>query len=188
VSDYGFTLAVCAEMVFTDLPFLERVEIIRDLGFAVELWDWTQKDLDALAATEARVTSMTGYVEGDLIDPAGADALVRTARQSIEASRTLGAPNLNLHGTGLDARGLPVKPIAIVTGEMWLAAEKTLARIAALGRERGRGVLSGEPEPADRPPGHAVRPRGRDAHPRRFGRQPAPADEPGSVPRPDRRR
>ena len=137
MSDYGFTLAVCAEMVFTDLPFLERVEIIRDLGFAVELWDWTQKDLDGLAATGARVTSMTGYVEGDLIDPAGADALVRTARQSIQASRTLGAPNLNLHGTGLDARGLPVKPIAIVTGEMWLAAEKTLARIAALGESEG---------------------------------------------------
>jgi hydroxypyruvate isomerase len=137
MSTHGFTLAVCAEMVFTDRPFLERVELIRDLGFAVEFWDWTGKDLAALAATEAHVTSMTGYVEGDLIDPAGADTLLRTAEQSIEASRKVGTPNLNLHGTGLDSTGLPVKPIANVTGAMWLAAEKTLTRIATLGEREG---------------------------------------------------
>lgn len=137
MSANGFTLAVCAEMVFTDRPFLERVELIRDLGFAVEFWGWTEKDLTAIAATDAHVTSMTGYVEGDLIDPAGADALLRTAQQSIEASRQLGRPNLNLHGTGLDGRGLPVKPVANVTGAMWLAAEKTLTRIAALGAREG---------------------------------------------------
>jgi hydroxypyruvate isomerase len=133
----AFTLAVCAEMVFTDRPFLERVERIHDQGLAVEIWDWTQKDLAALAATGARFTSMTGYVEGDLIDPDGADALLRTAAQSIEASRTLGSPNLNLHGTGLDGRGLPVKPVQVVTGDMWLAAERTLSRIATLGEREG---------------------------------------------------
>lgn len=37
----SWTLAVCAEMVFTDLPFEERVRRIHDLGFAVEIWDWT---------------------------------------------------------------------------------------------------------------------------------------------------
>jgi len=133
----SFTLAVCAEMVFTDLPFLDRVRLIHEQGFAVEIWDWTQKDLAALAGTGARITSMTGYVEGDLVDPEGADALLRTAEQSIAASRALGTPNLNLHGTGLDGRGLPVKPVQVVTGEMWLAAERTLARIAALGGREG---------------------------------------------------
>ena len=38
---YGFTLAVCAEMVFRDRPVCERVRRIHDLGFAVEIWDWT---------------------------------------------------------------------------------------------------------------------------------------------------
>jgi hydroxypyruvate isomerase len=137
VSGYGFTLAVCAEMVFTDRPFLERVALIHDLGFAVEIWDWTQKDLNAVAATGAHVTSMTGYVEGDLIDPAGADALLDSAERSVAVSRALGTPNLNLHGTGLDGNGLPLKPIQTVTGAMWLAAEKTLARIAALGEREG---------------------------------------------------
>jgi len=137
VSTYQFDLAVCAEMVFREKPFVERVEIIRDLGFAVEIWDWTTKDLDALASTGARFTSMTGYTKGELIDPEGADLLLRTAEQSIAAARRLGAPNLNLHGTGLDSSGLPVRPVAHVTGEMWLAAEGTLRRIAELGEREG---------------------------------------------------
>jgi hydroxypyruvate isomerase len=137
MSDDGFTLAVCAEMVFLGEPFLERVRQIHDRGFAVEIWDWTAKDLDALAATGARFTSMTGYVEGDLVDPEGADALVRTAEESAAAAARLGTPNLNLHGTGLDDRGLPVRPVDSVTGPMWLAAERTLARVAALGEREG---------------------------------------------------
>jgi hydroxypyruvate isomerase len=136
-SDYGFTLAVCAEMVFGDKPIEERVRAIHDLGFAVEIWEWTTKDLDALAATGARFTSMTGYVEGNLTDPDGANALVRTAEHSITAAAKLGTPHLNLHGTGLDPQGLPVHPVHTVTGPMWLAAEKTLARIAALGEREG---------------------------------------------------
>ena len=40
----------------------------------------------------------------------GADELMRTAAQSIPVAERLGIPRLNLHGTGLDGQGLPVKP------------------------------------------------------------------------------
>jgi hydroxypyruvate isomerase len=133
----AYTLAVCAEMVFLDRPIEERVRAIHDLGFAVEIWDWTSKDLAALAATGARFTSMTGYVEGDLIEPDGADALLRTAEASIRAAATLGSPNLNLHGTGLDGQGLPVRPVDTVTPAMWESAVQTLTRVAALGEREG---------------------------------------------------
>ncbi len=55
-------------MVFTDLPIGDRVRRIDELGFAVEIWSWHDKDLAALAATGARFSSMTGYLLGDLID------------------------------------------------------------------------------------------------------------------------
>ena len=132
-----FTLAVCSEMVFTDRPLIERVRRIDELGFAAEIWDWTTKDLAALAATRATFTSMTGYIRGDLITPGGADELVRTAEESIRAAATLGVPRLNLHGTGLGDRGLPVLPVEVVTPAMWFAAEATLRRIAALGQREG---------------------------------------------------
>ena len=126
------TLAVCAEMVFLDLPVLERVQTLHELGFAVEIWDWTRKDLAALAATGATFTSMTGYVDGELVDPDGADRLLASAERSITAAAVLGRPNLNLHGTGLDDRGLPVRPVEVVTPAMWLAAARTLRRLAEL--------------------------------------------------------
>jgi hydroxypyruvate isomerase len=132
-----FQLAICAEMVFRDLPFVDRVRKIHDLGFQVEIWDWTRHDIDALARSGACFSSMTGYIDGDLITGAGADALLRTAAQSIEVARRLGCPRLNLHGTGLDAEGLPVRPAAIVSGPMWLAAQRTLTRIAELGQRAG---------------------------------------------------
>jgi hydroxypyruvate isomerase len=133
----AFTLAACAEMLFRSLPMVERVQRIAALGFEVEIWDWTRHDIAALAATGATFSSMTGYVTGALADDAGADALLRTAAQSVPIARELGIRRLNLHGTGLDERGLPVKPCAAVTGAMWHKARHTLERIAALGEKEG---------------------------------------------------
>jgi hydroxypyruvate isomerase len=132
-----FTLAVCAEMVFRQLPIEERVKRIDELGFMVEIWDWTRHDIAALARTGATFSSMTGYVRGTLTDDAGADELVRTAEQSIPIAQQLGIPRLNLHGTGLDNKGLPVKPVHTVTGAMWLKARHTLDRLADLGEQAG---------------------------------------------------
>ena len=80
---------------------------------------------------------MTGYVTGDLVDADGADELLASAARSIPVAQRLGIPRLNLHGTGLDGRGLPVRPVAVVTGPMWLRAARTLARLAELGERHG---------------------------------------------------
>ena len=134
----SYRLAVSAEMVFTDLPFEDRVTRLDDLGFEVEIWDWTRKDVPALARTGATFSSMTGYVSGTLADPSGADELLRTAEQSLRVAEDLDCPRLNLHGTGLDERGLPVVPSASVTPAMWLTAARTLTRLAQLGERAGR--------------------------------------------------
>ena len=80
---------------------------------------------------------MTGYTTGTLADEAGADELLRTAAESVAVSRRLGTPSLNLHGTGLDDRGLPVVPADEVTPAMWDTARRTLGRIAELGEREG---------------------------------------------------
>ncbi|MEN9735454.1 MAG: hypothetical protein RL129_164 [Actinomycetota bacterium] len=133
----NFTLAVSSEMVFLDLPHIERVKKIDSLGFAVEIWDWTQKDIAALKATGAHFTSMTGYITGRLADKAGAADLLRTAELSIPVAKQLGNPSLNIHGTGLDNKGLPVQPCFDVTPAMWTQAEITLNEIADLGAKHG---------------------------------------------------
>ena len=140
MSSPPFVLAASAEMLYVDRPVADRVRAIHDAGFAVEIWDWRNHDLDsleALAASGVVFTSMTGYTTGTLADEAGADELLRTAAESVVVSRRLGTPSLNLHGTGLDDRGLPVVPADEVTPTMWATARRTLGRIAELGEREG---------------------------------------------------
>jgi hydroxypyruvate isomerase len=146
-----YTLAACAEMLFLELPIQERARRIHDLGFGVEIWDWTRHDLAALERSGAVFSSMTGYLRGSLTDEDGAAELIRTAAESAGAAARLGCPRLNLHGTGLDGQGLPAEP---VTGEPtgptftlenlntavdhpgvpFARAADTLALVAAVGR------------------------------------------------------
>ena len=58
----SYRLAASSEMIYLDRPFLERVERIRDRGLLVEIWDWSNKDIDALANSGAEIVSMTGTV------------------------------------------------------------------------------------------------------------------------------
>lgn len=132
-----FDLAVCAEMVFLDLPIAERVQRIAEAGFLVEIWDHTRHDVAALERTGARFSSMTGYVSGSLIDPEGAEDLLCTAAVCIDVAGRLGCPRLNLHTTGLDDKGLPKQPVYRATGTMFVTACRTLEKVAALGERHG---------------------------------------------------
>jgi len=133
-----YQLAASAEMLFLDLPFVDRVRAIHELGFQVEIWDWTTKNLQAIAETGATFSSMTGYISGDLITDAGADELLRTAALSLEAAEIIDSPRLNLHGTGLDSNGMPVIPGEEVSAAEWAKAVDTLSRIAELGKAHNR--------------------------------------------------
>ncbi|MHA6523269.1 TIM barrel protein [Tessaracoccus sp. G1721] len=129
----SYRLAASAEMIYLDLPFLERVRRIHERGLLVEIWDWSNKDIDALAGSGASIVSMTGYLTGTLTDDDGIEHFLSTAERSIEVAKRLGCPSLNVHGTGLGEGGLPVKPVQVVTPTMWLRAADTLRRLADLG-------------------------------------------------------
>lgn len=134
----NYRLAASAEMIFLDLPFVERVRRIHELGFEVEIWDWTQKNLQEIAATGAVIGSMTGYVEGDLLDDDGIEMFLATAEQSIEASKIINCPRLNVHGTGLDSNGQAIKKKYSTTAAEWAKATETLTRLAELGARHGK--------------------------------------------------
>ena len=125
-------------MLFVDLPFVERVTRIHDSDFEVEIWDWSTKDLDALAATDAVFSSMTGYLRGDLLTGAGREELLATAKLSLEKASIIDVPRLNLHGTGLDVNGQAILPRGTVEGRDWLRAADTLRRLAELAEVAGR--------------------------------------------------
>ena len=132
-----FRLAACAEMLWQDRPIEWRCARLTELGFQVGLWNWPDHDLDKLAASGADFSIMNGYLTGRLADREGADELLRSARETAQVGKRLGVDRLNLHGTGLGEGGLPVQPSEVVTGQMWLTARDTLARIAEMAEEEG---------------------------------------------------
>lgn len=134
----SYQLAASAEMLFTNLPFVDRVSAIYERGYQVEIWDWTKKDLPALADTGAVFSSMTGYIEGDLLTDEGIARLLATAEESLAAAAIIDAPRLNLHGTGLDSNGQAIIQRTDVTAGEWLKAVDTLKRVAELGAKHGR--------------------------------------------------
>lgn len=130
-----FTLAACAEMLWPDKPMGWRVRRLAELGFQVGLWDWPHLDLADLETSGATFSIMNGYLRGRLSDDEGAAELLKTARETARVGKRLGVARLNLHGTGLGDGGLPVTPVEVVTGAMWLKARDTLLRIAELADE-----------------------------------------------------
>ena len=132
----AFPLAVSAEMVFLDLPFEERVRRISDLGFAMEMWSWQDKDIKALANSGATFSSMTGYVHGNIVESNAAKVLLKTAEQTLDVAAELGCRRLVVHPAEL-VEGKAARPMFRVSGEMWLTAQRTLEQLAELGERAG---------------------------------------------------
>ncbi|MEE2569800.1 TIM barrel protein [Pseudarthrobacter sp. J64] len=129
-------LAVCAEMVFTDLPFVERVQRIHEAGFDVELWDSRTKDIGALRATGAVFSSMTGYTAGSVVDAETADEVVRTAETLIPTALELGVSRMVVHSAEL-IDGQAARPVFRSTGKMWSTGARTLEKLGRLGEKHG---------------------------------------------------
>ena len=170
-----FRLAVSAEMVFVDLPFEERVRRISDAGFEVEIWDWTKKDVDALAAHRRHVLVDDRLHHRHARRP-GRRGRAAAHRRGVDRGR--GEARLP---AAEPARHRPGRP-----GAADQAGRGRHARDVAAGREDARAdrragrarrpcVHAGEPEHGRRPPRHAVREGRRHAGAGGGRRQPAPA-------------
>ena len=104
----NFQLAACAEMLWLDKPIEWRAARLSEMGLGVGLWNWPDHDLTKLERVGANYTIMNGYLGGRLADAEGADALLRSAAETIEVGKRLNVARLNLHGTGLGEGGIPI--------------------------------------------------------------------------------
>ena len=93
--------SVCIEMVFTEVPFLERIEQAATAGFdAIEFWNWDNKDLPAVKAAGEEagigIASFQSNLGGTLIHPEQRDRFVASIAQSLEKAREVGSSGLFL--------------------------------------------------------------------------------------------
>ena len=93
--------SVCIEMIYTEVPFMERIAKSAAAGFdAIEFWNWDNKDLPAIkAATENAgigIASFQANLGGTLIHPEQRDDFVASVGQSLEKAREVGSPRMFL--------------------------------------------------------------------------------------------
>lgn len=147
----AFQLAACAEMLWQDRPLAWRAARLKELGFGVGLWNWPGRDIAALVRTGATFTIMNGYLEGRLTDADGAARLLASATETVAVGQRLGVARLNLHGTGLGDRGIPVPQIGSFAPGMEGRARDTLHRLCDLAERAGVVFTLENLNPLDHP-------------------------------------
>jgi hydroxypyruvate isomerase len=115
-------LSVCVEMIFKDLPFVDRVAAVADAGYeAYEFWRWREKDLAGIKQATRRadiaVSSMLLDTSASLVDPETHAQLVRDARETFAAAQELGCRTV-IATTGNERAGVPreAQHAAVVAG------------------------------------------------------------------------
>lgn len=93
--------SVCIEMIFTEYPFLERIEKAADMGFdAIEFWNWDNKDLPAIKEAVDRaglgVASFQSNLGGTLIHPDHRERFVAGIERSLAKAQEMDASSLFL--------------------------------------------------------------------------------------------
>jgi hydroxypyruvate isomerase len=99
--------SICLELIYEDLPFLDRVDRVAAYGFdTVEFWTWSDKDLEAVETRvdehDLSVAAMVAHRENArpeeltraLTDPTQREAVTADIEASIERAVRLGCPTL----------------------------------------------------------------------------------------------
>jgi hydroxypyruvate isomerase len=135
--------SVCIEMIFTEYPFLERIQKAAQAGFdAIEFWNWDNKDLPAVkAAVEEAgigIASFQANLGGTLIHPEQRAGFVSSIAQSLEKARELGSPGLFLLTDELaEDRSVRFQYPELTAEEKYESVLEGLKSIAALAEEAG---------------------------------------------------
>ncbi len=130
-----FRLSVCAETVFSRLPFLERARRISRAGFLVEFWRREGEEVEALAAGGIRVGTMSCSDEGSMMHPGGVAAFLQGVERRLGLAQRLGCRELNLLANALAENGASGHPAAPHPATMWITAYTTLSQVAELAEQ-----------------------------------------------------
>ena len=94
-------ISACIDMMFADLDFYDRIEAVRASGLdAIEFWKWSNKDLDRIAKTGARVSifnldsrdeKLSYDLSRGILNAGRVDDFLSALRESVPVYKQLGA-------------------------------------------------------------------------------------------------
>ena len=135
--------SACIEMLFTEVPILERIELAARNGFqAVEFWNWDNKDLPALKqkaeAYGMELAVFQSNMGGTLTDAKDRDRFISGIRTSLAKAREFGVKRLFLLTDELgEDRSVKPLPYVITPGEKYASVLAGLKELALLAEQAG---------------------------------------------------
>ncbi|HSB09905.1 MAG TPA: TIM barrel protein [Blastocatellia bacterium] len=104
-------LSVCIDMIMTEVPFLERMERVKRLGYpAFEFWDWKTKDVEAIIRKKndlgLEIATIMGSGWKPLFTEEARKAFVAEIQASLGAAKRLGSKTL-IVTTGFEDKRIP---------------------------------------------------------------------------------
>ncbi len=135
--------SVCIEMIYTEVPFMERIAKSAAAGFdAIEFWNWDNKDLPAIKSAAEKagigIASFQANLGGTLIHPEQREGFVASIAQSLEKAREVGSPGLFLLTDELaEDRSVRFQYPELTAEEKYASVLAGLKMIAPLAEEAG---------------------------------------------------
>ena len=132
-------LGVCIEIIFGEVPFMERVGEVRKMGFsAFDFWGWADKDIEQLDQKrrehQLQVSAFGGNRKTNLIDSNDREKFIQEMNEAIKVAKKLECPTLIVLSDALDEKGHAVPPARPLSSEQkyknTVDALKELAPIA----------------------------------------------------------
>lgn len=128
-----FRLSVCADTLFQELSFEERVKTISEAGFLVEFWGWKDRDLDVILSNpEIQVGSIVGFTDGSIVYPDHLEIYIKSLEETLLVAKKLNCTNLILLAGVLGPNGEVIHHASKNPTTRWLTAYKALCRIAEI--------------------------------------------------------
>jgi hydroxypyruvate isomerase len=92
-------LSVCIDMILTELPFLQRMETVKRLGYpAFEFWEWKNKDVDAILRKKnelgLEIATMMGSGWKQMNSEEARKTFVSDIQASLASAKRLGVKTL----------------------------------------------------------------------------------------------
>lgn len=135
--------AISLQGMWDGLDFVERTRQAAAAGFdLIDLWDWRQLDMDAVAATARDagigINGFFGNRDFGLADPSSTTEVYDTIAASVETAVRVGARQVHVFSNGIRPGGI-VAPLPPAPQEVWYeTAVKNLHRV--LGLVEGTGI------------------------------------------------
>lgn len=139
-------LSLCLEMLFTDRPFIKRMEMAAQLGYqAVEFWDWRDKDIAAITQTARRlgltIVAMSGNRHHSLIDPRARPGLLDEMEEVFQVAEQLNCRNIMMLSDVLNPDGSAAVTRPALKEEKLESVTAGLRALAKAAKKRGVTLL-----------------------------------------------